>query len=177
MKRRWSGLRPPSVPSEVAAAIGAAPGESLLAWALEAATGTTVVAGRHRLYAVRTTSEGATLTLERPWHLVDSGTWSGEDGLLTITWVDGQPDTRFALTQPGMLPETLRERVQASVVIAETIDLPGRGKAKVVVRTVLETRELVSQAVLGRGVRGTDPGVAEQVAAGLARVREQVGLD
>jgi hypothetical protein len=31
--------------------------------------------------------------------------------------------------------------------------------------------------VLGPGVRSADPGVAEQVQAGLRRVREQVGLD
>jgi hypothetical protein len=30
--------------------------------------------------------------------------------------------------------------------------------------------------LLGPGVRSTDPGVSEQVRAGLARVREQVGL-
>ena len=36
---------------------------------------------------------------------------------------------------------------------------------------------LVSQALLGPGVRSTDPGVSEQVREGLARVREQVGLE
>ncbi len=177
MRLTWSGVRKATVPRGVSEAIHPAPGERLLAWADETATSTTVVAGRHRLYAVRRAPAGASVTLSRPWHLVDSGTWSGEDALLTVTWVDGEPVTRFALTQPGALPETLRERVQASVVIAETIDLAGRGTARVVVRKVLGTGELVSQAVLGRGVRSGDPGVAEEVRAGLARVREQVGLD
>jgi hypothetical protein len=75
-----------------------------------------------------------------------------------------------------MLPETLRERVQASVVLAEAVDLGGRRTAKVVVRTDLATDRLLSQAVLPPGVRSTDPGVSEQVREGLARVREQVGL-
>ncbi len=81
------------------------------------------------------------------------------------------------LDEPGQLPETLRERVQASVVLAETVDLGGRRTAKVVVRRDLGTGALLSQAVLGRGVRASDPGVAEELRLGLARVREQVGLD
>ena len=92
-------------------------------------------------------------------------------------WVDGEPPVRLVLAEPGVLPETLHERVQASVVLAETIDLGQQRTAKVVVRRDLATGELLSQAVLGRGVRSTDPGVREQVRAGLARVREQVGLD
>ena len=65
----------------------------------------------------------------------------------------------------------------ASVVLAETLDLGGRRTAKVVVRKDLATGALLSQAVLGPGVRSADPGVAEQVSDGLRRVREQVGLD
>jgi hypothetical protein len=136
-----------------------------------------VVAGRHRLYAVSPGADGPHLALSRPWHLVDAGLWSGEDGALRITWVDGERPARFVLDQPGMLPETLRERVQASVVLAEALDLGGRRTARVVVRKDLETNALLSQAVLGPGVRSADPEVSEQVQAGLARVREQVGLD
>ena len=44
-------------------------------------------------------------------------------------------------------------------------------------REDLATGDLLSQALLGPGVRSSDPGVSEQVREGLARVREQVGLD
>ncbi|MBM6398862.1 hypothetical protein [Phycicoccus sonneratiae] len=176
MRLRWTGLRRPPVPADVAAAIDPAEGDRLLAWA-PGDDGTTLVAGRHRLHVVRTSVEGAAeVVLSRPWHLVDAGTW-GEGGVLRVTWVDGRPPLRVVLTEPGMLPETLRERVQASVVLAEALDLGLRRTAKVVVRRDLATNALVSQAVLGRGVRADDPDVAEQVRAGLARVREQVGLD
>ena len=107
---------------------------------------------------------------------MDAGLWSGEDGSLRVTWVDGERPARFVLTDPGLLPETLRERVQASVVISESLDLGNRRTARVVVRKDLATRALLSQVLLGPGVRSTDPGVSEQVRAGLARVREQVGL-
>jgi hypothetical protein len=175
VRLRWTGLRRPEVPAEVAAAIAPADGERLLAWA-EAQRGVTLVAGRHALHLVGTVDDARVVLRSRPWHLVDAGTWTPE-GDLRVTWVDGEPPLRVVLDEPGMLPETLRERVQASVVLAETLDLGGRRSAKVVVRRDLATGRLLSQAVLGRGVRSTDPGVAEQVRDGLARVREQVGLD
>ena len=177
MRLEWSGLRRPAVPADAAAAIDLDDGEKLLSWAVDVQSGSTVVAGRHRLYAVATDPAGARVTLSRPWHLVDAGTWGGEDGILMITWVDGERQSRFELTELGMFPETLRERVQASVVLAEALDLGGRRTAKVVVRKNLATGALLSQAVLGPGVRSTDPGVSEQVRDGLRRVREQVGLD
>lgn len=177
MRLEWTGIRHPAVPADVAAAIAPEPHEKLLAWAAEPGSGVTVVAGRHRLYAVAPGPDGPHLALSRPWHLVDAGLWSGEDGSLRVTWVDGERPARFVLPEPGQLPETLRERVQASVVIVEAIDLGNRRTARVVVRKDLATGALLSQAVLGPGVRSTDPGVSEQVRAGLDRVREQVGLD
>ena len=176
MRLQWTGLRRPPVPADVADAIAPEEHEKLLAWAVDG-IGTTVVAGRHRLYAVASGPDGPHVTLSRPWHLVDAGLWSGEDGSLRVTWVDGERPARFVLTEPGMLPETLRERVQASVVLSEVLDLGGRRTARVVVRKDLATGRLTSQALLGPGVRGNDPGVAEQVREGLARVQEQVGLE
>jgi hypothetical protein len=176
LRMPFTGRRRPSLAPDVAAAIGGERSDRPLAWA-EDGQGATMVAGRHRLHVVRRTpGGGAEHVLDRPWHLVDSGTWTGADISLTVTWVDRHQPTRLVLPDPGLLPETLRERVQASVVLAETLDLGGRRSARVVVRRVLATDELVSQAVLGPGVRIDDPGVREEVLAGLARVREQVGL-
>jgi len=176
VRAHWPGVRRPAVPGDVAAAIAPEQHEKLLAWAVEDGAGVTVVAGRHRLYAVARGPEGPHLTLSRPWHLVDAGSWSGEDGALRVTWVDGEAPARFVLPDPGLLPETLRERVQASVVISEALDLGNRRTARVVVRKDLTTGALVSQVLLGPGVRSSDPGVSEQVREGLQRVREQVGL-
>ena len=49
--------------------------------------------------------------------------------------------------------------------------------ARVVVRKDLATQRLLTQAVLGKGVRSTDPGVREALDEALANVKEQVGLD
>ena len=74
-------------------------------------------------------------------------------------------------------PEIFRARVQASVVLVETHEVGDRGSVRVVVRKNLEDQSLLTQAVLSKGVRSTDPGVAEILQPALARVREQVGLD
>ncbi|MGL5861529.1 MAG: hypothetical protein ACRCY9_09785 [Phycicoccus sp.] len=176
--------------------------ERLLEAAADGA-GTTVVVGRHRLWVVvsrpddaRPAEAGpgdalpggagpddaapddrARVVVSRSWHLVDSGTWSGADLALRVTWVDRAAPVRVTLPEPGALPELFRERVQSSIVYGETVDLGERRTARVVVRRDLATGALLAQSVLGRGVRGTDPGVREQVTAALARVREQVGLD
>ena len=180
MRLRWSGLRRSGVPDAVAAAVTGAPdadpADRLIAWAPAEEGRTALVAGRHRLHVVAVEGDGARLVRSRPWHLVDTGSWT-EQAVLRVTWVDREAPLRVPVDEPGMLPETIRERVQASVVLAETLDLGERRTARVVVRRDLATGALLSQAVLGRGVRADDPGVAAQVRAGLDAVREQVGLD
>lgn len=170
-------LRRPArpAPSEtVRTALAGAGREHPVAWAVDDASGATVAAGRTHLTVV---SAGGEVLLDRPWHLVDNGRWDHDDRRLTVTFVDPTPAARFRLTA-GETPllEALRERVQASVVLADTVDLGSRRSARVVVRRDMATGALLGQTILGRGVRRTDPGVAEQTSAALARLKEQVGL-
>lgn len=164
--------RPERLPSDVRAAVALAPRERVLSWGREAASGTTVVATNHALYAVDAAGES---TLHRPWHEVDGGTWSAELASLTVTWVDGSRPSQWVLGATSLVPETLRERVQASVVLAQRIELGPRRTAKVALRQDLATGDLVEQVVLGRGVRADDPELAARTDASLAYLREQVG--
>lgn len=165
--------RPERVPDTARAAIELGAGERLLSWAHDEGSGATVVASNHRLYAVSPAGE---VVLARPWHLVDSGTWSHDAFLLTVTWVDRHKPAQWVFREPSLLPETLRERVQASVVLAQRVELGERRSARAVIRQDLASGELVEQVVLGKGVRPDDPGVEPQTAAALAYLREQVGL-
>lgn len=133
-----------------------------------------LVATRTHVYAVRDGS----VVIDRPWHMVDTGSWVDESARLTVTWVDRAPASVWELgEEPGTFPQVLRERVQATVVLADEVDLGSKRRARVVVRRDLATGALLSQTILGRGVRSTDPGVREQTASALDRLREQVGLD
>ncbi|CCH78556.1 DNA primase [Nostocoides japonicum T1-X7] len=161
------------IPTEARAVVAARPGEHVLSVAHDDASDATLVAGRFGVYAVRPDGEVA---LERPWHLVDGGAWDHETFTLTVTWVDRHPRTRWVLKVPNAFPETFRERVQASVVLTDTVSLDGRRTARVVLRQDLATGEMLGQTLLGRGVRSSDPGVIEQTEAALDRLREQVGL-
>jgi hypothetical protein len=157
---------------EVRKAIDLGSRERVLSWAHEAASGTTVVATNHRLYAV---DAAGARSLTRPWHEVDGGTWSAELTQLTVTWVDGSRPSQWVLGATSLLPETLRERVQASVVLAQRIELGPRRWAKAVLRQDLGTGDLIEQVVLGRGVRADDAEMTARTDAALAYLREQVG--
>ncbi len=167
-----SWRRPAKLPPEARRALDLSSGERVLSWAREGASGTTVVATNHRLYAVDAAGE---CSLNRPWHEVDGGTWSAELTQLSVTWVDGTKPSQWVLGATSLLPETLRERVQASVVLAQRIELGPRRWAKAVLRQELATGDLVEQVVRGRGVRDDDAEMTARTEAALAYLREQVG--
>lgn len=174
MSPRWGGWRRDGIPDDLGAAVDRR--ERLLAWALDTRTGNRLVAGVWQLYAVAPeTAPGA--ATGRPWHLVDAGAWDPATAILKVSWVDRAPALTARIAEQNGFPETLRERVQASVVLADFLELGERRTARVVVRRNLETGELLAQTILGPGVTSRDPGVIEVTTGALDRLREQVGLD
>jgi len=161
------------LPGEVRDALDLGSGERVLSWARDEAAGATVVATNHHLCAVGPAGERA---LARAWHLVDAGTWSSDLFQLTVTWVDAVPPSQWVFREPTRLLETVRERVQASVVLTQELALGTRRTGRVVIRQDLASGEMVEQVLLGRGVRPDDAGVQDAVDGALAYLREQVGL-
>lgn len=166
------GRRGPAVSDALRSALGPRAAD-VLSVAHDVRSGVDVVATTTHVYAVRSGS----VVLDRPWHMVDTGSWDDENRRLTVQWVDRAPASVWELEELGTFPQVLRERVQASVVLADEVDLGPKRRARVVVRKELATGALLSQTILGRGVRSSDPGVAEETRAALDRLREQVGLD
>jgi hypothetical protein len=178
-RRPSSGEVPPSVTGALAL-VG---GERVLASGVDDNTGAYVVATNFALavVSVAAVSGGeasiAERTLRRPWLFVDAGAWEPETATLTVTWTDGRHAGQWSFRdQPTRLPETLRERVQASVVISTRLTLGDRRTGRVAIRQDLETRELIPQTLLGRYTRADDPEVQAHVQAALAHLRDQVGL-
>lgn len=172
MKLGRLGQRGPEVPGEVVATLGER-ATDVLSVARDARSTAYIVATKTHVYAVRDGS----VVLDRLWHMVDTGTWNDESRLLTVQWVDKASASVWELDEPGTFPQVLRERVQATVVLSDEVDLGAKRRAKVVVRKDLATGALMGQTILGRGVRSSDPGVREETRAALDRLREQVGLD
>ena len=149
-------------------------GDRVLAFAVDRASGAFVVASR---YAVSVASAGGGLLLQRAWAQVDAGGWEPETGTLTVTWADGSRPVSWLLAeQRTLLPETVRERVQASVVLSHRVELGEGRAARVAVRRDFATEELTTQVLLGRRVQRDDPEVRSAVDAALADLRDQVGL-
>ena len=163
----------------IAAALELAKGERVLAFAVDDVTGAHVVATTYALAVVTWTPVTSTAerTMRRRWLSVDTGSWEPETATLTVTWADDRRSGQWSLRdQQTLLPETLRERVQASVVLSTRLTLGDQRTGRVAIRQDFATRELVAQTILGRDVRADDPEVQAHVRAALAHLRDQVGL-
>ncbi|MEE6272597.1 hypothetical protein [Georgenia wangjunii] len=63
-----------------------------------------------------------------PWHHIENGRWDGDARTFTITWSDrerAKEQLTLADDAVDRFTASVRERVQASVVHAETLELPG----------------------------------------------------
>jgi hypothetical protein len=176
--------RADSLPSEVSDALRQAEQDGLalgrvLAGAPEADSRAWLVASVYRFSLVDPArGEQQALVWSRPWHEVDAGTWRQESSQLIVTWVDRSRPGQWRLgndPRDRVFLQTLRERVQASVVVAEELDLSRRRTGRVVIRQDLATGDLLEQTILGRGVQ-MDEEVETAVDRTLAYLREQVGL-
>ncbi len=153
--------------------LGLGKGDRVLASCVDVTSADVLVATTHGLTVLPSTGG---VRVQQPWHLVDTGSYDNEADVLRVTWVDRSP--ALALNVGGNRPflQAFRERVQASVVIAESLDLGQGRSAKLVIRKELATERLLDQVILGPKVRLDDPGVRERVMAARAALREQVGL-
>ena len=165
--RRREGL-----PKPVADAVLLGRGETLLNGAADLDGTAWLVTTNHSLAQV---SPEGDLVWQRPWHEIDHGSWNRESDLLTVTWVDRGRPGQWRFGEEQLFLRTLRERVQASVVLSEELRLSGRRTGRAVIRQDLATGQLLEQVVLGRGVREDDE-VEQASAATLAWLREQVGM-
>lgn len=132
-----------------------------------------LVISTHRLSIVTPDGE---VRLQKPWHLVDNGSYDNEADVLSVTWVDRAAELALRVGGDRRFLTAFRERVTASVVIVDTLEL-GRGRsAKLVIRKDLARDALLDQVILGPGVRLAHPGVRERVERARRALREQVGL-
>src|SRR5665811_1122899 len=165
--------RPDLLPA-IADALELAKRERVLAFAIDDNTGGYVVA---TTYALAVFTSSVERILRRRWLSVDAGAWEPVTATLTVTWADGRRAGQWSFRdQQTLLPETVRERVQASVVLSTRLNLGDRRTGRVAVRQDFATRELIPQTILGRYARADDPEVQAHVQAALAHLRDQVGL-
>lgn len=162
--------RRPSLPDAYRLRLDLPRGDRALA-TVELTDGRWAVATRRALYVL--TDD----TVERhPWPDVDRANLTVETATVTVHRVDGtSQDLPLAERGAPTFARTLRERVQASVVHAETVALPAGRTVRVAVRHD-EDGSLFSQVIGDAAVDLEDPAVAALVDAAELRVRRAAGL-
>jgi hypothetical protein len=110
-----------------------------------------------------------------PWHRVLRARWVEDDLVVLVeeSAPGGPVVHRLALEEPSLLPETLRERVTASIVVSRQVKAPGGAAARVVGRRVPGSDALEWQVIRDAGAAGAE--IEERIASALRDLQEQTG--
>jgi hypothetical protein len=95
----------------------------------------------------------------RSWDAVDHAVWEQNSRMLMIWWVDTRKTTPLEIEDDiGRLPEVVRERVQASVVLTASVPMPRGKPARVALRRDPDGN-LIAQSLLPPGLKADAPDV------------------
>ncbi len=111
-----------------------------------------------------------------PWHLVDRVSWRPEESQLRISLTDGSAPLVITVTDKSAMKflTLVRERVDHSVVVSETVDLTMSQMARVAVRRT-PTGDLIIQTIFDPGVDPNAVAVTRKIAPVIARLRDMSG--
>ena len=116
--------------------------------------------------------------LVTPYVDILSARWVPESATLELVEMTGNGTRRWGLAfdEPGRLPETVRERVQQSIVASRRVQVRGsRGATIVARRAPVGDEPWIWQVSYDSGVDRTDDAVAARVNAALAELRAELG--
>lgn len=151
------------LPSEVRKGLDMEPGERVLTFAA-AGDGYVVITDLALLLP-----DGVRL----PYELIDKATW-GDDGL-RITTTEGERH-QASVAEPRSVPEALRERVNATIVVNKHVTLPGKGGVRLVARRKPGGDVLGWTFVYDAGLDPEDPGLRAQAEQALEGIRRSMGV-
>jgi hypothetical protein len=144
-------------------------GEHILAHAITR-QGSYVVATDRALHLP--TSADAAIRL--PWERVEQAAW--QNGWLHVRENAGAAVHHLRLADPGSVPETVQERVTATIVINHPAALPGGGRVRIVGRRAPNSDDVRWTVVFDAGLDPADPELRAQAGELLAALRRQTGL-
>jgi hypothetical protein len=114
------------------------------------------------------------------WALVTHAEWDHETSTLELQHLashDGSAGTRrLALEEPGRLPEVVRERVTASIVVSRHVPVEGRAGVRIVARRRPGEDDLLWQVVVDPGLEPDDERVRAAGEAGIVDLRRELGV-
>jgi hypothetical protein len=113
------------------------------------------------------------------WAWVTHAKWYDETERLSFTWLDPSGalhEREFELAEPGRLPETVHERVVATIVFSRRVSVGDRRGVRVVARRQPKSQEVFWQVVPDAGVDVSAPEVRAQVDATKRAIADELGL-
>jgi hypothetical protein len=149
------------------------PGERVLAQA-RTPSGALVGVTARALYLPQRTGE----TRRIAWDDVVSAGW--DSPVLEVLETGASVPARVNLEEPGRVPEAVRERVTASIVVSERVVLALMAEdevagAQITGRRVPDSTDLHWTVTFDRGLDPTDPALRAAADAELARIRDWYG--
>ncbi len=109
------------------------------------------------------------------WHEIASGGWDVTSGTLRWTLVTGETEN-LLLDDPGSLPDLFRERVDASIVVQQRVELADDLAALIVARRLLDDDTAPLIWSLNRQGESWDAAQEAQADAELARLQAEYDI-
>ncbi|HEX6468725.1 MAG TPA: hypothetical protein VF069_06465 [Streptosporangiaceae bacterium] len=113
-------------------------------------------------------------SLRLPWERVEQAAW--QNGWLHVRENAGAAVHHLRLADPGSIPETVQERVTATIVVNQPATLPGGGRVRIVGRRPAGGDAVRWTFVFDAGLDPDDPELRAQAGELLAALRRQTGL-
>jgi hypothetical protein len=163
------------LPGTVVGMLGIRPGEKVVAWGAGPGADVTqalFAAATDRALYLQATGE------RLPWDHISKATW--DEPMLDLVVIDeeGRPSrlVRVRIDESHDLPAAVHDRVTASVLISERVDLGNGAKALLAARRGSDDGEVRWTVVFDHGLDPSDPQLRAAADAALAQLRDSLGI-
>jgi hypothetical protein len=113
------------------------------------------------------------------WSAATHAQWYDDAATLQVAWLDDageRHDRSIVLDEPGLLPETVHERVTSTILLSRHLALHDGHGVRVVARRQPGSDEIEWQVVADAGVDADDPQVSARVEAAVRAMGAELGL-
>lgn len=110
-----------------------------------------------------------------PWDTVVHVAWYRDETTLELLVEGAAAPIALRVTEPGRLPETVRERVMATILISEHFRLRGNRGVRIAARRQPASTQIRWMVAYDPGLDADAPAVRAAVDQAITRLRDQVG--
>jgi hypothetical protein len=170
--------RAPKAPGDLNRRLDIPAGERILAWGSGPVRGGDGSVSTGYLAATNRALYVEAIGQRLAWDMVSRASW--EQPVLEVDLLDtaGQPAERLRLevSTSGDLPAAVHDRVRASVMVSEIVEVRDGVRARMVARRASDDAAVRWSVVFETGVDATDPGLQEEARQALDALRSTLGI-